>query len=321
MDAVSEAAFESALIGTPEPPPAEPIQQADGHKDTPSAQDPPAKVEPTPEAKPEVKAESDRNPDGTFKKKVTNAEARHDPIARVEQAIARQREAERRADAAERKALDLEAKSKKTPEVETPAAKFAAWDTWSAEHADASYEDYLDARADFRLEQRESAKKQTETATKTTADADARFKAYDQKIAAETAKDADWLEQIDPALRALVPISALREGETPTFGNVISEAILRSDHPVGLLKHFTAHPEDSQRLSTLPPDAFFRALGTIEARLDAATPGPAPVVISHAKSPITPVGNSPSTSDEPSDDESVEKFIARENAAERKRQR
>lgn len=253
----------------------------------------------------------DRNSDGTFKAKASD-KPRANPNARIEQMRERQRLAEEKAAALETQLAALQPKPKAADPAKPAVAMFPAFDAWSTDHPDASYEDYIDARTDFRFAQKEVAKISETQVTHESAAQLERFDAYDAKIAVESAKDPNWLNAIDPKLRALQPISALKPGVEPRFGNVLAEAILRSDHPVGLLKHFTSHPDDAQRLSTLPPDAFFRALGSIEVKVEAAmdaapVPGSAPkLAVSAAKPPIKPVGTSPNADTEtpPGDDAS-----------------
>src|SRR6185295_19331999 len=80
---------------------------------------------------------------------------RHDPEARISQAVDRQREAERRAEEAERRARDLEARTAPKPEPTKPPVaakpdKFPNYEKYVETNPDASLEEWLDARDEWR---------------------------------------------------------------------------------------------------------------------------------------------------------------------------
>lgn len=125
---------------------------------------------------------------------------------------------------------------------------------------------------------------------------------------------------LDPKIAAK-PISQLKPGEPGTYKNGIAQVIFTSDDPVGLMQYLTEHEHDPdiQRLSTLPPDQFFRQMGKIEARVTAAHSGPAApsvVIPSKAKPVIKPVTGAPNVgdADDGDDDLSFEEHFRRENA-------
>ena len=95
--------------------------------------------------------------------KVAEKKPRNDPQARIDQAIARQREAERRADEAARRAEEAErraAERLREPERIAPepvkADKFPTYAQYLDSHGDASLEDYMDARDDWKDQRREA---------------------------------------------------------------------------------------------------------------------------------------------------------------------
>ena len=100
---------------------------------------------------------------------------------------------------------------------------------------------------------------------------------------AAKAADPTVFDAISPDLLALQPSITLRPGERATFGHAVADVLLQSDDPVALARHLS-DPAEQQRLSTLSPDAFYREIGRIEARL--STPAaPAPV---SSKTPAPP---------------------------------
>src|SRR5207253_58351 len=115
---------------------------------------------------------------------------RHDPQARIDQAIARQREAERRADDAERKAREIEAR---TPPRQDPAPaapeKFPDYAAYLAQHPDASLEAWLDARDEWRDTKRETATRQQAEAARLEQTFTARATTFSAQFA--KARDAD----------------------------------------------------------------------------------------------------------------------------------
>lgn len=265
----------------------------------------------------EPKAEGERNPDGTFKKA---AKARHDPGARVEQAIAKQRDAERLAQTEKESRLRLEgeiAALRATPKsvAIAPVAPITEkqWERYAA-MPDApklsdfqSYEDYTFAVNVFVADQR-----------------------FDERMSQHTAQQAERARE--DAHRARIIAAKNADPQFEAKINAAGELMLSQpmidlvkDSDIGpkLLLYFADHPDETQRLSTLPPAQVIRQLGRLEeslSRSDAAkhVPGPAPSpVISAATTPITPVGGSPIVSDADDEDEAnlpLKKFIAVGNA-------
>lgn len=124
-------------------------------------------------------------------------------------------------------------------------------------------------------------------------------------------------QQIRPELISSKPLMNLQPGEPANVFNAIAQVVVESSDPESLMRHLSTHPDDLQRLSTLPPDAFFRMIGRIEQRLEAAArPGPVSrePVISRAKPLIKPVSGSPVVSDDGDEaDLPVDEFIRRGN--------
>ena len=96
-----------------------------------------------------------------------------------------------------------------------------------------------------------------------------------------------------------------------------------SPHGIQILQWLSAHPDESQRISTLHPAETYREMGKLEARLEAAPSRASARVVSNAKPPIRPVGTSPHQTDAfaVSDDTSFDEHFRRMNASDRARGR
>lgn len=110
---------------------------------------------------------------------------------------------------------------------------------------------------------------------------------------------------LNPDIR---PLSALSKGETGDFRNALAQVVLESDRPVEMMLEL-GKDEHLQRLRTLPPDAFYQAIGEIKQSLAVAHNGPIakPVRLSAASKPTKPLGSSPvAAQDEPPGEDASE---------------
>lgn len=127
-----------------------------------------------------------------------------------------------------------------------------------------------------------------------------------ERCAAYAKIEPNWHAKVDPDMLDALPLINLGPTDKGTYLNAIAEVVWTSDRPAQLLQA-CSEPDNRQLLSKLPPDEFYRAMGRIEARLEAAsTSGPAPKsppVITKAKALIKPVSSSPVVSDDGADDE------------------
>lgn len=248
---------------------------------------------------------------------------REDPNARISQAVARQREAERRAEAAERRAMELEARTAH-PQADAPnpvpdRERYLALPNAPKEE---DYERYSDYTADLsifiadqRYAEKEQARQQTAAQRQAEQAREAVNTAFMSRIEAATTDNPTFLESISQDVLQIPTFDSLQPGESVTAWHVIGEEIRRSEHVVGLMQFFTQHPDQLQRLATLPPRDLTRQMAILESRIGAAPTGSArtPRASSTAKPPIRPERGAPLVSDEGSDDESIEAYIAREN--------
>jgi hypothetical protein len=244
---------------------------------------------------------------------VASKARRRSATAAVQSAVTKQREAERRADMAEAR---LDALTPATPSA--PAA--AITPEWSrlkalpgAPKADQfeNYDDYTAALATFVTDTRQR-------------EYDTRRQTYLQEQTqkeAHAVKATQWQERLTKARADNPDLDATLDPDVPMS---LPMQYLAMESPVGieLLQYLSAHPDESQRMSTLHPAEVYRSMGKLEERLSAAsTPSGPARAISHAKPPITPLGSSPHTPDvtEISDDLSFDEHFKRMNAADRKR--
>lgn len=261
--------------------PAEPAEKAD----TPDTPAPAEKDEAT-----------DRNPDGTFKAKAADkpaepAKPEGDPRksyqAKINQAIAKQREAERRAEEAERRAQEREAEIARyvKPAAEqiaketaspTPTARYLAEvQRYQAEPDAPKYEEFVAAGlddpytahqvamaayvADRRLEEREA--KQAETAKQREAEASL---GTSMTLAAERHPEFSSLIAADTRVYPPAVLEHLKV-----------EASLDPSLSAELFHHLLTHPDDAERLATMAhPIAAAREIGRLIAGLSSAPSGP-----------------------------------------------
>lgn len=162
------------------------------------------------------------------------------------------------------------------PKEAAPApAKFDSWDVWSEKNKDASYDDYIDARADHRFEQRHAAVTREQEQRTRAQQSETLQQTFLQRAAKAVEADPEVLTHLAPGLlNALIPTSAVPDGQPITVHNVIADHVMKSDVGLQLLTHFTDHPDDYAALATLPPADFYLRMGKLEVALEKGTPKP-----------------------------------------------
>lgn len=141
----------------------------------------------------------------------------------------------------------------------------------------ANVEDYVEAVADWKLEQREQNTQQerAKEQQKTTYDKTEGLYAEAQKI-----------QGFDREVFDDLPL-------TP----VIAQTIIDSDMAPQLMAHLTMNPDIAEKIANLSPARQAAEIGKLEATLLTAKP----VQVSKAPEPIKPIGNRGSTTKDPSD--------------------
>jgi len=291
-----------AVVATAAPVEAETAPEA-----TPAvaaATDAPAKAEPV-EVVAKPTADPERNPDGTFKQKSKKGNPRHDPEARIAQALetARiEREARIRAEG-ERDAL----RPKAAPE--TPAQEWKRFrampDAPKVEDFDA-YDDFTAALglfiADKRYDERQAKAAEQQDASATGARDRERFAHFSGKL------DAEFLSGLDARIADLPHRGVLKPGERGTVFHDIGDEIIDADNPKHVMQYLSDHPDEFQRIASLPSRTHVaRAIAKLDTPLSAApSTGPASAVpVSQAKPPTRPVESAAPVSDEPPGDDAT----------------
>jgi hypothetical protein len=266
---------------------------------------------------------------------------RHSLQARIDKAVAQQREAERRAEAAER-ALQQYAQPRPAAPRQAEEPSYTRPKP-TEDEIGSRYENYpqfIEDLADWKLEQRDAAQAERHYQQQLAERHEAHAITFAERIAQAEETNPKWWSQISPTIAGLLPSSAFtvreakaiaaaaREGH-PEARSIIAQArmadqIFTSEAATELMAYFSTHESEFQRLSTLPPDRLNREMGKLEVQLSrpaAASSGPAPRrSISQAPPPIKPVGTSASASgvDPLSDDLDVDEHIRVMNARDKK---
>lgn len=200
----------------------------------------------------------------------------------------------------------------KAPTITYPP-ELSSYDTYLAKQPDASYEDYMDARADFRTDQREQQRDASRREQDERSQVDSSIRARDQAYAERMAKvrDADpqFLETVSEDVKRLKPFEAFERNEhglrDPGTGQyvkpgypAIAEEILSSSDPYALMRHFSDHPQELHRMAGLHPRQLLKEMGALERSLTKsdtpATPATPPAkTVTDAPPPPTYLGTRP----------------------------
>lgn len=200
-----------------------------------------------------------------------------------------------------------------------------------------SYEDFLDARAEWdrqqtiqltrkELEQRERQALEFARTTQHRAVLDQHAQAHEKRINDAAQKHEDFFDVIkknlsdvpdnpflvdviqhhDQGAEVLYHLAQnpdeARVLSTLSMSQAVGDAIRLSDVPVQLLSHFAQYPQELDRLNRLHPATALVALGELKAQLGAAKDGSARTEISNAKPPIRPVGGGRTSAPKDPDD-------------------
>ena len=238
--------------------------------------------------------------------------------ARIAQARFDLREAERRERATVQRAQELEAQLAEaraaTPKPEPvaksagPSETFASWELWSQDpaHEDATYEDYMDARADWRAVAKGFISREEAERLATDKAQELRAQEREEEAVAHAARDADARRLAFLTAREAARtkhedyVQVVEETDLPT-NPVMDEYIKRAGPLAGeLMYHLGSHPEDCQRIAALrTPAEVIKAMTRIELTLEGASvtgPPPSGEPVTRAPAPPEPVGGARSAS-------------------------
>ena len=170
------------------------------------------------------------------------------------------------------------------------ADPFPNFDAWLAQdgNAEKSYEEYIDARADHRTEQRLAADRAKQHQSDTDRAQAERFRALDSREAAFSKDHPDYTEVVRPAAEQLARGVAKQH---PT-ALAIAEFVQLSDQGPAIAYFLGQHPEEHQRLAALPPAVALVELGSLVGRPQPAAAPAQPVTppVSSAPKPPTTLG-------------------------------
>lgn len=240
--------------------------------------------------------------------------------ARIAQARFDQRESDRRERATAERAADLERKlaaaTAAPPAAVVPARPVAAavpetfpnWEAWSADtgHEDQTYEDYLDARGDWRNAKRgfisrEEAEQLAVTKAQELREQEflASFEAKERQ--AEYVRQQAFLISREEAKTTHEDYAEVVEESTLPTNPVMDEIFRRAGPQAGeLLYYLGSHPEECQRIAALPTAAeVIESMTRIKITLEGAPrsgPPSSVIPVTRAPAPPEPVGAARHTS-------------------------
>lgn len=246
---------------------------------------------------PEGSADSDRD-DATASRQNKGVGKRINELVRDKHEERRAREAaEQRAADLERRLQALEQGGTPKDEPAQPQHTQAADDRPTLEQFDFDQERYMDALADWKLDQRESkrqAAERAQTIQKTLAEKESAF----------IAENPDY--------------EAVAKDPTLPITREMAELMFEAENPPAIAYYLGKNPEEAAEISRMTPLAQARAIGRIEAKLSAppapAAPPPPPTPVSKAPAPVATLKPSASVS------KPLEEMSMAEYDAERRRQ-
>lgn len=247
----------------------------------PAVEEAPAAADPSPDLKGQPardeggrfvpKAAGEPKADAPVASKAGNP--RHDPRARIDELTKEKADAVRRAEAAEadreRYRLEVDAYKRgegpkpdavavktepSTPgKIEYPA-ELKSYEAYAEKNADATYEDFTDARGDFRLEQRDKLRQQADFEQTARAEYETQLKPFKERETAFKAKTADYDAVIQRSPVAQMPL--------PPW---VIEEIRTSEHGPALRYYLVQHPDETAWMAAQPKAAavsFLKGLFT-----------------------------------------------------------
>ncbi len=229
-----------------------------------------------------------------------------------EREAARRDVAEARAEAARLRA-EREGSREPVKQAEAPAEKFQAFEQWSQGNPDGTYEDYLDERAEWRIERRFTAEAQKREQAEAGKRIETLQTTHAERIAAARDAHPDWDEKA-AAVAHIQP------------NHTLYAAVVTSDRSDDLTYYLMTHPQEyaqlaarTQNLPVAAADLVRDHLETLVPASAASSTGPAvPMRQSRANPPPKPVGGSPSVSTVDPEDQSIDdyrrSFLARQKA-------
>lgn len=226
---------------------------------------------------------------------------------RIQELLADRARLERELADARRPASDVRpAAPSPAPAVET----FPEYAEYLTQHPDASLEKWMDARDDWRDARKDAKAAEQSEAQALTRSQEARAQRFNAQIQESAKADPEFLSKISPDVLAIRPIAALKPGEAAGPVNIVGAELLNSPVAPQLMRHWSEHPDDLQRLVTVPATLahlppverarehtrwMIREIGKLEAKFEpAGEPASPPTkTVSDAPDPGTTLGSRP----------------------------
>lgn len=162
-----------------------------------------------------------------------------------------------------RRAAERDAEYWKTRAQSVAPAK-AADAPQQPQKADFESEDaYIEALADFKVEQKLSAKL-------------AERDQQQQAAKANESRATSWQSKLEAARSEIQGFDeAMNSADTPVAAHV-AELIMESDHGAKIAHYFATNPDELGKINDMPPAKAAMALGRLETKFEAKTDAPAP---------------------------------------------
>ena len=230
------------LKGTPDPATETPAA---------AAAEQPAEVKTEPDSEPDATQETrERGEDGKFIKPAAKVQDEEAAVPagvqkRIDKAVRAQRDAERRAQEAEAKLATAGSQPAGKPDTAQPVEAAGRPESSKFE----TYEAYVEALTDWKIEVKAQARSNAESARAGNA-------AFEARVAAVKA-DPDYADYDE----------VIAEMGTMPISRAMHDAIRESDVGPQLAHYLGLNPEEAARIAKLPPNAGARAMGAIEAQL------------------------------------------------------
>ena len=160
-----------------------------------------------------------------------------------------------------------------------------------------TYEEYVDALADWKIEQKMAALQRQEIETAQKEHAKAVFSAHEQRVAEAQERYTDWDD-----VRKNLDTEEYQVPEAAFF------AIPEQENSADVLYYLAQNPDECAELRDLSPVAAASRIGRISAMLAKEEPAPAPKPVTKAPPPVKHVGGSSSKSAVPLDQMDMASF-------------
>jgi hypothetical protein len=178
---------------------------------------------------------------------------------------------------------------------------FPEFAAFVAQHPDATFESYMDARLDWREAQRAQLSQREQAARESQQEHQATVAGFASRVAEATTADPAFWDKVSPELTALeTREKVLADGRQPGPGNDLATEIIRSELGPQLLRHLTDHPDDLAKLRACTTRGqLIKVFGRLEARLEQGAVPPPQKLVSDVPPPPTTLGSRPGSQADP----------------------